>query len=139
MIWVGASEELPASQALLASLNLPPSAASRIHSYVGKTNFIELLGILKNAHSFVGVDSGPLHFADALGVPCVGIYGPTSTVSWGLLGNDSTCVRNPVPCSPCYQDDAYFPACPFHHKCMTELQPATVLEKLLPKIGDVAL
>lgn len=37
--------------------------------------FIELL---RGADLFVGVDSGPLHLSDALGIPAIGIFGPTA-------------------------------------------------------------
>ena len=38
-------------------------------------NFISLL---KTADLFVGVDSGPLHIADTLGIKSIGIFGPTA-------------------------------------------------------------
>ena len=47
---------------------------------LGKTQraserFIELL---RSAQLFVGVDTGPLHLADMLGIPAIGIFGPTA-------------------------------------------------------------
>jgi ADP-heptose:LPS heptosyltransferase len=41
-----------------------------------KTSLKELAVLIKNACCFVGSDSGPLHLANAIGVPCVGLYGP---------------------------------------------------------------
>lgn len=38
----------------------------------------QFLELLKKADLFVGVDAGPLHLADALGKPCIGIFGPTA-------------------------------------------------------------
>lgn len=38
-------------------------------------NFLRLV---QEADLFVGVDAGPLHLADALGTPCLGIFGPTA-------------------------------------------------------------
>ena len=37
----------------------------------------ELTSLLRRASLFIGGDTGPLHLADALGVPCVGLFGPT--------------------------------------------------------------
>jgi len=37
----------------------------------------QLTALLRRASLFVGGDTGPLHLADALGVPCVGLFGPT--------------------------------------------------------------
>lgn len=37
----------------------------------------QLTSLLRRTALFVGGDTGPLHLADALGVPCVGLFGPT--------------------------------------------------------------
>jgi len=44
-------------------------------SLTNSQNFIKLL---KNANLFIGVDSGPLHIADTLGIKSIGIFGPTA-------------------------------------------------------------
>jgi hypothetical protein len=36
------------------------------------------IDLLRSAELFVGVDSGPLHLADALGISTIGIFGPTA-------------------------------------------------------------
>ena len=41
------------------------------------TDLRELASLLRRASVAVGSDTGPLHLAEAVGVPCVGIYGPT--------------------------------------------------------------
>jgi ADP-heptose:LPS heptosyltransferase len=38
----------------------------------------EFLSLVKSADVFVGVDAGPLHLADALGVRAIGIFGPNA-------------------------------------------------------------
>jgi heptosyltransferase-1 len=58
----------------------------------------ELTSLLRRAALFVGGDSGPTHLAAALGVPLVGLYGPTDPARngpWGaggcrLLRNESS-------------------------------------------------
>jgi ADP-heptose:LPS heptosyltransferase len=42
------------------------------------TDLDTLLSVLRRASVVVAGDTGPLHLAAALGVPCVGLYGPTS-------------------------------------------------------------
>jgi lipopolysaccharide heptosyltransferase I len=42
------------------------------------TTFRELAFVLLHAKLVVGGDTGPLHLADALGVPVAGLYGPTN-------------------------------------------------------------
>jgi len=97
---------------------------------VGKTPILGLISLLKNASLFVGVDSGPLHFADSLGVPCIGLYGPTSPVSWGLLGEQSISLWKDPPCAPCYRDNGVFPECHHKHVCMQELQVEEVMRQV---------
>jgi lipopolysaccharide heptosyltransferase I len=41
------------------------------------TNLRELAWILRHARVVIGGDTGPLHLADSLGAPVVGLYGPT--------------------------------------------------------------
>ena len=41
------------------------------------TNLSELISLSRRARLLVSGDSGPLHLASALGVPVVGLYGPT--------------------------------------------------------------
>ncbi len=36
------------------------------------------IALLRETDLFIGVDAGPLHLADALGIRCVGIFGPTA-------------------------------------------------------------
>ncbi|HYA79273.1 MAG TPA: glycosyltransferase family 9 protein, partial [Candidatus Nitrosopolaris sp.] len=44
------------------------------------------LAVLKQAAVFVSGDTGPLHFAAALSVPTIGLFGPSSPAQWAPLG-----------------------------------------------------
>ncbi|MCK4627516.1 MAG: hypothetical protein KAT56_00860, partial [Sedimentisphaerales bacterium] len=57
-----------------------------IINLVGLTDLNEMLAILNKAVLVVGNDSGPLHIAAAMGVPLVGLYGPTDPVVVGPYG-----------------------------------------------------
>lgn len=48
-----------------------------------------LIALLRGARLMVGPDTGPLHLAAALGVPTVGIYGPTDPARNGPYGPNS--------------------------------------------------
>ena len=130
IVLVGAPSEAASAEEILAGV---PSTIryNKILSLVGKTSLTELFQLLSKASGFVGVDSGPLHVADALGVPCIGLYGATSHVSWGLLRkNASNTVQITLPCSPCYKDDGHFPTCPIEVKCMRDLSVEEVSKKM---------
>jgi ADP-heptose:LPS heptosyltransferase len=103
---------------------------SRVLNCVGTTSLRTLVDWIRNAELFVGPDSGPLHISNALGRPTVGIFGPTSSVSWGLLGPETRSVFEKLPCLPCYQDDGDFPTCNFEHACMKKLTPQKVMASI---------
>lgn len=55
----------------------------------------ELIALTRQACLFVGGDTGPLHLAAALGVPVVGLYGPTDPARNGPFGTRSVVLRSP--------------------------------------------
>jgi len=101
-------------------------AHPRLNNWIGRTTVPELVGLIREAEGFVGVDSGPLHLADALGIPAIGLYGPTSDTSWGLLGPRSRVLTTRPSCAPCYRDDGIVPICRHDHRCMKDLIPDQV-------------
>jgi heptosyltransferase-1 len=54
-----------------------------------------LIHATRRATAIVGVDSGPLHLAAALGRPGVAIYGPTDPARTGPYGGSITVLRSP--------------------------------------------
>lgn len=54
----------------------------------------ETMALLRGAELVVAADSGPLHLANALGTPVVGLYGPTSPDRNGPYGGRDIVVRN---------------------------------------------
>jgi heptosyltransferase-1 len=61
------------------------------------TDLLELMALLRRARFLVGVDSGPLHLAVALGTPVVGLYGPTDPARNGPFSTEDVVVRNARP------------------------------------------
>lgn len=62
-----------------------------------------LAAFLKGCDLFIGGDSGPLHLASALGVPVLGLYGPSDPVRNGPFGVADRVVTAALPCGPCYK------------------------------------
>ena len=105
-----------------------PEKIKRCLNLIGKTNLPGLVDVIRRCDFFVGVDSGPLHIADSMDKKAIGLFGPTSAISWGLLSKNSKTLNHVVPCSPCYQDDGVFPECHFQHQCMKLLDSERVLD-----------
>jgi lipopolysaccharide heptosyltransferase I len=59
------------------------------------TDLPELVAMLRRAGLVVAGDTGPLHVAAALGVPCVGLYGPTRAERNGPYGRGHRTVSAP--------------------------------------------
>ena len=88
-----------------------------------------LAGTMAKSRALVGVDSGPLHLATALGLRSIGLYGPSPaayTGPWSPNGK-SLVIQKPLPCSPCQGKGV---CCP-KNVCMEEIHPKEVLDAIL--------
>lgn len=56
----------------------------------------QLIALTRRVRLFIGGDTGPMHLAAALGVPVVGIFGPTDPARNGPFGTRSIVLRSPV-------------------------------------------
>jgi ADP-heptose:LPS heptosyltransferase len=72
----------------------------------------EFAGLVKFAKAFVASDTGPLHLANAIGTPCVGLYGPKDPAIYAPYGKNHKVIYKKIDCSPCYVKK-----CPTHD-CM---------------------
>jgi len=87
------------------------------------TTLPQLGALLKRCTVMITNDSGPLHIGAALGVPVLGIYGPTNPLLQGPYGDRHLMVRNEgLSCLGCNYTE-----CPIGHPCMLELSVATVM------------
>jgi len=70
----------------------------------GKTTVSDFIAILSLVDLHIGVDSGPLHAASALGKRCVGLFGPANPFCWSPLSENGLVrsIYKFLPCSPCY-------------------------------------
>jgi ADP-heptose:LPS heptosyltransferase len=89
-----------------------------IVNLVGRTTFPELAAWLSKMALVVSNDTGPMHLAALLGVPTVGIFGPTDHRKWTPPGR-FTAVYDSLECRPCYYLSR-MPACT-HLDCLRRL------------------
>jgi len=68
----------------------------------GRVSLGQSIALLERSYVFVGDDSAPLHMASSLGVPTVGIFGPTSVTNYRPLGPYVEVARADIVCSPCF-------------------------------------
>lgn len=97
----------------------------------------DLPALLSRLALLVSADSGPLHIAEAVGVPAVIIGGPAD-LSERDLRTEHILVQPDLPCVPCVSAFAAPYTCPLqHHRCIEDTTVAevwaavgTMLEKL---------
>lgn len=103
-----------------------------VTSVAGKQSFREELEIIKSLSLMVSMDSANMHFASALGVPVVSIWGATHP-DFGFYPynqNRSNALCANLPCQPC---SAYGNRpCRFgDYRCLHAVTPQMVLDKIL--------
>ena len=75
----------------------------RAHNQCGKTDLPGLCSLLKSMDVLVTVDSGPMHWADAMGVPVVAVFGATDPARTGPYHQlDHVVAKEGLSCRPCH-------------------------------------
>jgi heptosyltransferase-3 len=99
------------------------------YNFAGKTSIASYAALLQKCRFFLGVDSAGLHIAAAVGTPTIGIFGPSSPVSWAPIGGQHLVVQKKMPCAPCREK-----GCNNSEKsrCLDEL----ALEEVKERIGS---
>jgi heptosyltransferase-1 len=64
-------------------------------------DFRGLARVIAASEFFASGDTGPLHLADALGVPTVALFGPTDGVRNGPYRRNGLLFSSDLPCAPC--------------------------------------
>lgn len=113
---------------------VPPEAAGVLVGLEGlrvlPAGIPGLIYATRRAAAVVGVDSGPLHLAAALGKPGVAVYGPTDPVRNGPYGNSITVLRSRQAVTTYKRRRE---VCP----CMRAVTPDQVLDALIERLRAV--
>jgi lipopolysaccharide heptosyltransferase II len=122
---IGAPDEMDVNQQAAARIGKNAVAAETSLSDLGK--------LLASVRCLVCNDSGPMHFAAAVGTPVIAIFGSTEPSLTGPLGSGHEVVRETVECSPCFRRE-----CPIDLRCMKAVSVDAVekaLRRVLEKAG----
>jgi heptosyltransferase-2 len=95
-----------------------------------------LKSVMARLSALVTTDTGPRHFAVALGIPVVVIMGPTDPRYTNSNLDKTRILREEVECGPCH-----LKICPIDHRCMTRISDerafASLVELLQQDPGKV--
>ena len=110
-------------------LNVAPAQASLVEGmgHVHVSSIAGLIHATRRAQAVVGVDSGPLHLAAALGKPGVGLFGGTDPARNGPYGGSIQVLRHPDAVTSYERGDTLDPL-------MRDLTPAQVYAAIAPHL-----
>ena len=99
----GYSLKLPSGNAEELARSLRIGAGLDNCELLDKAPLAELLQVCVGASFVVSVDTGLGHLAGALGVPVIGLYGPTNVKLTGIRGLKTSNLKANFDCAPCMQ------------------------------------
>lgn len=90
-----------------------------------ETNLKQLAGLISKCDLVIANDSGPMHLAAALGVPTLGLFGPTDPEKHGPYSEKSGYViKSDLHCIMCNKL-----ICPFNKECFNEMNIDEIIQK----------
>jgi hypothetical protein len=102
------------------------AGSGRLHNLVGKTSLEDLVEVLNECDRLLSGDTGTLHLAAYLGVPCLALFfGPAYVFETGPYGSGHTVLQAEPACAPCKED------VPCEEEtCRQRVDPETVIRLL---------
>lgn len=94
----------------------------------GATTLSQTAAIIKQSALFIGNDSSLLHIANALHIPSIGIFGPTSPEQVLSSLQDCLVIKKNIDCSPCYVHQYDFSDECGEPECLNEIRVSDVME-----------
>ncbi|MGR3177694.1 MAG: lipopolysaccharide heptosyltransferase II [Candidatus Anammoxibacter sp.] len=106
------------------SNDIKMACATNVYNLTNNDIPLDLLKpLIKKSSLLLTVDSGPRHFAVALGTPTVVLTGPTDLRYTETAWESGRVICNDVECGPCHKK-----TCPTDHKCMEGISSQRVVE-----------
>lgn len=122
-VLLGSAADAEAGRTVAAAMKTPSL------NLCGRTDLRAFVGVVANLQGLLANDSGAMHLGAAVGIPTVGVFGPTNADETHPVGARATFVRGIADCSPCRHV-----TCPIDHRCMTSVSQDAVVEALLREV-----
>ena len=112
-------------------VNLLKQKGLAYFSGVGLWNLSEVAYVLAHSCGYFGNDTGLAHLAEAVGVPALMVFGPTSPeMGFGPWRGQSGIAQSPVCCRPCGKDGRRCYRICDRYLCMSSIDTRQVTESL---------
>ena len=93
----------------------------------GILNIRQAAAALSKCRIYLGNDTGTMHLAASVGVPCAAIFSAIDWAGrWMPFGETHEIFRESVPCEGCLSS-----VCKFQNECLTAIKPQSVFKKCL--------
>jgi heptosyltransferase-1 len=124
LVLVGSGADAESHAAMLAD------GAGPAVSLAGRTPTLVLAGVLARAACVVGIDTGPIHVAAALGTPCVVLFGSSDPARTAPSGEGHTVLYRGLPCQPCLAAP-----CTRNGECLSEIAAEEIVAAVERTVG----
>ncbi len=109
----GGPEDRDKGERILQRLGTGASGAQGANA-AGELSIREAAVALQGCSLYLGNDTGTMHLAAAVGVPCVAVFAAIDYPGrWVPFGDNNVILRKAVPCEGCHS-----PICKFNHECL---------------------
>lgn len=125
VILCGGQAEVGISQDIMMKISLP------VINAVGLTTLLEMAALIEKAALVIAGDTGPLHMAGALGVPTIGLFGPTNPQIYAPQGREHISLVSNLPCAYCHKKQCSKAK---EAPCMGQITPEVVIGKVYEQV-----
>ena len=102
----------------------------------GKTSLPEMVEWIRACQMVITNDTGPMHVGAALGIPILGLFGPTDPRQTGPYGQVEHALQlDTLPCIPCKKSTCRLDR---PMECLRALTPAFVFERFIEQWDSVS-
>jgi lipopolysaccharide heptosyltransferase II len=116
---LGGGEDRPLGQ------EIRQAAPERTLDLTGQLSLLEMVEWLRGSALMITNDTGPMHAAAAMGVPLIGLFGPTEPCRTGPYGQLDRSLQLSLPCAPCMKARCAWSR---PEECLRALPPARVAQ-----------
>jgi len=128
------SDGLAELKARESSMNSPNQMRGYIHDYIGNCSLAESMQLISLCSICVGVDTGLMHMAAALGIPTVTLFGPTNPMEFAPYSNENFNITLNLPCQYCYRKTAMYDC--KSNECMKGISVGKVYDIIMERLKD---
>jgi len=102
--------------------------SSKTHANLaGSCSLTQLAAVIQGAALFVGIDSAPMHMAQAVGTPVIVLFGPSGVHNWGPRGEHDAVLYRDWECVPCGKDGCNGTK---KSRCLDDIEPREVIREV---------